>query len=142
MSWHFLARPPNDPSAVGLLSLRLETTWFSTLEDAGDGNAGQPGAGDTGAESPTSQGAVSAAGSLEDWDQASGGRRGPLQWDEERAVMFIQVCCVCSEVVVSSRLLPSRFPQLCRRVSQEEVFSGSSPCRWPCRHDKRDVLPN
>lgn len=92
MSWPFLARPPDNASAVGVMSLRLETTWFSTLEDAGDVSAGQSGAGNTAAESPSSQGAVSAAGSLEDWGQASGGRRGPWQWDEEKAVVFIQVC--------------------------------------------------
>lgn len=99
MSWPFLARPPDDPSAVGLLSLRLETTWFSTLEDAGDDGTRQPGgAGYTAAESPSSQGAASTTGSVEDWGQASGGRRGPLQWDEEKAVVFIQVCILRAKV--------------------------------------------
>eukprot|EP00903_Cladosiphon_okamuranus_P019892 g18284.t1 len=89
MSWPFLARPSDEPHAVGLLSLRLETTWFSTLED---GIAGQGQGQGQAAESPSSgvSGAVSGADSIEEWGQASGGRRGPQQWDEEKAVLFIQ----------------------------------------------------
>lgn len=84
MTWPFLARPSDDPHAVGLLSLRLETTWFSTLEDEGAGHA---------AESPSSGGSGSGGGSVEaeEWGQAAGGRRGPQQWDEEKAVLFAQV---------------------------------------------------
>lgn len=103
MSWPFLARPSDEPHAVGLLSLRLETTWFSTLEDhdqhAGQGQGGTGQGQDQGqgqgqgqaADSPSSAGSGSGAGSVEEWGQASGGRRGPLQWDEEKAVLFIQV---------------------------------------------------
>lgn len=96
MSWPFLARPSDEPDAVGLLSLRLQTTWFSTLEDGRGRDIGDAEHGGTGhcqgqaAESPSSKG--SSTGSTEDWGQASGGRRGPLQWDEEKAVLFIQVC--------------------------------------------------
>lgn len=98
MSWPFLARPSDDPDAVGLLSLRLETTWFSSSSSTGDdagADAGVRGSrGDTTAESPLSEKGGSAAGSTEEWGQAGGGRRGPMQWDEEKAVDFIQVCGV------------------------------------------------
>lgn len=95
MSWPFLARPKDDPDAVGLRSLRLETTWFGTQEDVGGGGGGggiaEPGNAAAEEESPI--GAGSAAGSVGDWDEAGGGGggRGPLQWDEEKAVGFIQV---------------------------------------------------
>lgn len=103
MSWPFLARPSDEPHALGLLSLRLETTWFSTLEDHVAGQGQGQGQGQ-GAESPSSGGSSSAsgAGSVEGWGQASGGRRGPQQWDEEKAVLFIQVCvCACLRGVYS-----------------------------------------
>lgn len=101
MSWPFLARPSDDPGyAVGLLSLRLETTWFSTIDEQEDGGNGNVNAGRA-AESPSSEAAASSAGSFQDWGQASGGRRGPEQWDEEKAVLFIQVRrVVCCKVAV------------------------------------------
>ncbi|CAM9469136.1 unnamed protein product [Ectocarpus sp. 13 AM-2016] len=95
MSWPFLARPKDDPDAVGLRSLRLETTWFGTQDDVGAGGAGGdvtavPGNAAAEGESPI--GAGSPAGSVGDWDEAGGsaGGRGPSQWDEEKAVGFIQ----------------------------------------------------
>ncbi|CAB1101944.1 unnamed protein product [Ectocarpus sp. CCAP 1310/34] len=98
MSWPFLARPKDDPDAVGLRSLRLETTWFGTQEDVGAGGAGGAGGGgiavpgNAAAEEESPIGAGSPAGSVGDWDEAGGGAggRGPLQWDEEKAVGFIQ----------------------------------------------------
>lgn len=77
MSWPFLAKPSEDPGAVGLLSLRLETSWFASL-DGGSGAVW---------EFPEMGGAEEEACGSE----ASGGRQGPSQWGEERAVNFIQV---------------------------------------------------
>ncbi|CAN0543978.1 unnamed protein product, partial [Ectocarpus sp. 12 AP-2014] len=95
ISWPFLARPKDDPDAVGLRSLRLETTWFGTQDDVGAGGAGGdviavPGNAAAEEESPI--GAGSPAGSVGDWDEAGGGAGGrrPSQWDEEKAVGFIQ----------------------------------------------------
>lgn len=100
MSWAFLSRPSDDPNAVGLLSLRLETTWFSTVgggDDDGDGeNAGQGRDGviaglEFASCSPSSDGRGSGRGLSSGWDEAVGERQGPLQWNEEKAVSFIQV---------------------------------------------------
>lgn len=99
MSWPFLARPSDDPDAVGLRSLRLETTWFGTLEDVGAAGGGGGGGGgiaepgNAAAEEESPIGAGSAAGRFGDWDETGGGGggRGPLQWDEEKAVGFIRV---------------------------------------------------
>ncbi|CAM9352115.1 unnamed protein product [Scytosiphon promiscuus] len=94
ISWPFLARPSDDPGAVGLLSLRLETTWFSstTMDDAGAGTdtGVHSGLGDVAGESPSSEGGGSTSCCSEEWGQASGGRKGPMQWDEEKTVDFIQ----------------------------------------------------
>ncbi|CAM9702470.1 unnamed protein product, partial [Ectocarpus fasciculatus] len=95
MSWPFLARPSDDPDAVGLRSLRLETTWFGTVEDVGAGAGGgglaEPGSAAGEEKSPIGAGSA-AVGRFGDRDEAGGGggERGPSQWDEEKAVGFIQ----------------------------------------------------
>ena len=85
MSWPFLVRPSDDPGTVGLLSLRLETSWLSTP----DSNDGSGRAAST-ATSPSCEGLSN--GESGDWGQAGGGREGPVQWHEDKAVDFIQVC--------------------------------------------------
>lgn len=92
MSWPFLARPSDDPNAVGLLSLRLEITWFSTQEEGeGPGPAAADGRPEEEATSPSG-------------GPGEGGRQGPEQWDEEKAVGFIQV----SQVGDRNRIIHTR----------------------------------
>lgn len=90
---------------MGLLSLRLESTWFGTLDEdqdvgrAGIGQGqgrgkGQAAAAAGAAAYPSPGGSCAGSADSEDWGQAGGGRRGPVQWDEEKAVLFIQVCVV------------------------------------------------
>ena len=90
MSWSFLVRPSDDPGTVGLLSLRLETTWFGT-PDSSDGDIrAAPTAAPTAeptAASPSPEGTNESG----DWDQAGEAREGPVQWCEDKAVEFIQV---------------------------------------------------
>ena len=86
MSWPFLVRPTDDPGTVGLLSLRLQTTWLGTPDTSDGGARGAPTAAPT-ATSPSPE------GFNESWDrdQAGGGREGPVQWHADKAVDFIQV---------------------------------------------------
>lgn len=121
ISWPFLACPADDPSAVGLRSLRLGSTWFSIERDGPDSygharntsrarfgtmdanNAGAPvgGHGLSGGEPNSPAWGMDSdlgAGSAGGGDVRNGGLdesgtrpQAVDQWDEERTNKFIEV---------------------------------------------------
>lgn len=98
MSWSFLAKPSDDPAvAVGLLSLRLKTSWFTALDVDNHVNSDAGIHGDNGETAPLSP----SSGNGEDvgnekssggtWGKRTSGQRGPEQWDERKTLKFIRV---------------------------------------------------
>lgn len=87
MSWPYLARPSDDVSDKGLLSLRLNSTWFC-ISEGGDVEYGA-------SESSSRDGVgerVHEGGDDGREQPKVSDEQGPLQWEEEKAVEFIQVC--------------------------------------------------
>lgn len=85
ISWPYLGRPSDDPEAVGLNSLKLETSWFSACDivenrqRADSVRVGDCGNDDLGVDG-TKQ-------SIE-----GAGVPTPKQWDDMKVMEFIQVC--------------------------------------------------
>lgn len=87
ISWPFLGRPSDDPAAVGLNSLKLETCWFSACDIVDNRQrADSVRVGDCDVEDLR----------VDDTNQSSEGpgvpsTPAPEQWDTRKVMEFIQV---------------------------------------------------